>query len=190
MTSRAYRMTARAEAVESTRRGIQDAYVELTSERLFATISLNDVAQRAGVSVQTILRHFGTKERLREETVAYMAAVVTSERRASDSTIDDAVAVLVDHYEKRGAMMLMLLAQERTDDFAAQFAKTGRDLHRRWVRNSLAPDDDADLLDLLIVATDLSTWKLLRHDHGRSVEATQSRIKHLVTAILAMAGKD
>ncbi len=176
--------------METTRLSILDAYVELSSERLFATISLNDVAQRAGVSVQTVLRHFGSKERLREEAADHMAVVVAAERRVADGTVDSAVDVLVAHYEKRGFMMLMILAQERTDAFAAEIAKTGREVHRRWVRSSLAPDADENLLDLLVVATDLHTWKLLRHDRGRSVSGTRSGIKQLVSAILAMAGKD
>ena len=46
-------MTARAEAVEATRSAILEAAVKLSQERLIAQIGLDDIAARAGVSVQT-----------------------------------------------------------------------------------------------------------------------------------------
>ncbi|HWO84541.1 MAG TPA: hypothetical protein VNM38_12250, partial [Solirubrobacterales bacterium] len=54
---RPYRMKARAEAAEATRRKILEA-VEVAFEELFYDeITLTEVARRAGVSVQTVLRH-------------------------------------------------------------------------------------------------------------------------------------
>jgi hypothetical protein len=39
-------------------------------------------------------------------------------------------------------------------------------------------------IDALVVATDLSTWKLLRLDLGRSAEDTSAVLRTLVAAIL------
>ena len=58
-STRTYRMTARAYAVQQTRQRVLDAALALHLRHLSADISLADVAAEAGVSVQTVLRHFG-----------------------------------------------------------------------------------------------------------------------------------
>lgn len=58
---RVYRMGSRAEAAEETRVRILDAVIGLHMERYHDQISLEDVAGRAGVTVQTVLRRFGSK---------------------------------------------------------------------------------------------------------------------------------
>jgi hypothetical protein len=46
--------------------------------------------------------------------------------------------------------------------------------------------DRDEAIDLLVVATDVYTWKLLRHDRGLSRSATQERMRALVDAVLAI----
>ena len=57
-------MGARAQAVDATRRRIVDALIALAGERPFAEVTLDAVAERAGVSVQTVLRQFGSRDGL------------------------------------------------------------------------------------------------------------------------------
>src|SRR5215210_6996266 len=61
---RPYRMRARAEAAAETGQRILEATIELHRERFFDQVSLEDIAERAGVTVRTVIRRFGTKERL------------------------------------------------------------------------------------------------------------------------------
>ena len=61
---RPYRMRARAEAAAETGRRILEAVIELHRERFWDQVSLEDIAERAGVTVQTVIRRFGNKERL------------------------------------------------------------------------------------------------------------------------------
>ena len=75
-------MTARARAVEETRARIVDACVVLYGERPVSDVGLEDVAARAGVSVQTILRHFGTRAGLEEAAIEHARHAVEEERRA------------------------------------------------------------------------------------------------------------
>ena len=63
--TRTYRMTSRARAVEETRERVLEAAIDLHTERLSSDISLADIAGAAGVSVQTLLRHFGSREVMR-----------------------------------------------------------------------------------------------------------------------------
>jgi AcrR family transcriptional regulator len=187
---RAYRMTARAQAVQETRERVLDAVLSLHEHHLSSDISLADVAAEAGVSVQTVLRHFGSREGLIDSAIERATADVEAERRCDPGDIAGAVRAVVDHYERRGGGVLLLLAQEGSEAFAANVTATGRSLHRRWVEESFEPllppgaSRDATV-DLLVVATDVYTWKLLRRDRGLSVRSTRRRMEMLVQAVLS-----
>jgi AcrR family transcriptional regulator len=193
-TKRTYTMTARARSAEETRRRILGAAMELQTRRLASEIGLDSVAAEAGVSVQTILRHFGTRAGLFDAAVVFANAQVAEERRATAGDVPAAMKILVDHYEKRGDMALMMLAQETTYDHVRHLSDAGKDMHRHWVAEVFAPhlaglagSSRDELLDLLVVATDVYTWKLLRHDRGHSRALTEHRMNTLVSAVLAAA---
>jgi AcrR family transcriptional regulator len=191
-TTRSYRQTARAAATEETRQRIVSAAFQLQAERLGADISLEAVAERAGVSVQTVLRRFGSKAALIEESITRVNAEVAEERRAPAGDVGAAIRILVDHYEKRGDFALLMLAQETTYDHVRQMSEAGKATHRDWVAEVFSPDlaglsagDREELLDLLVIATDVYTWKLLRRDRGLSRSETEHRMNTLVSAVLA-----
>ena len=190
MTStRAYRMTARADQTADTRRRIADAVIRLAQERLTIEITLEDIARTAGTSVQTVLRHYGSRDALFDAVIALTAAEVERERRAPAGDLDSALRVLLDHYEARGDFMVRMVGQEASDARIRSFTGPGKALHRRWVGDVFAPwlsaSADADALtDLLVVATDLHTWKLLRRDRGLDRATTQERMRTLIDALL------
>ena len=185
-TTRTYTMGARAEAVELTRRRILDALIGLATTRPFAEISLDDVAGSAGVSVQTVLRRFGSRDELFETAMQVATQDVMESRRTPPGDPAAAVRTVVAHYEERGRAALLMLGQETYDLVARQTTDLGKKMHRDWVREAFAPaTDDVALLDRLVVATDVYTWKLLRLDRGLSRTTTQKRMLHLVTALLA-----
>ena len=187
--TRGYTMGARAEAVVETRRRIVEALFTLGREQMFPDISLDDVAAAAGVSVQTILRHFTSRAGLIEATMDHAIATVTEERHAPVGDVAAAVAVIVGHYEDRGQTALLMLAQESSDAQVAELTGRGRAMHRTWVTEVFAPfvDPDDPLVDLLVVATDVYTWKLLRIDRRHSRARTEHLIHRLVTALLTGA---
>ncbi|MFD1732876.1 TetR/AcrR family transcriptional regulator [Deinococcus malanensis] len=61
---RSYRGTAQAGIAARTRELILEAMLTLAAERWLDQITLDQVASRAGVTVQTVLRHFESKEQL------------------------------------------------------------------------------------------------------------------------------
>src|SRR5687768_16777445 len=61
---RAYRLGRRAEQMEQTRRRVFDAAFRRFCTLPYAEVTLEMLARDAGVSVQTLLRHFGSKEQL------------------------------------------------------------------------------------------------------------------------------
>lgn len=185
-TTRTYTMGARAEAVAETRQRIVDALFELGRERMLPDISLDEVAAAAGVSVQTILRHFQSRAGLTEATMDHAIARVSEERAAPVGDVDKAVAVIVEHYEDRGRTALLMLAQESSDPQVAELTRRGRVMHRTWVTDVFAPFTGPrdPLIDLLVVATDVYTWKLLRIDRRYSRARTEQLIHRMVTSLL------
>jgi AcrR family transcriptional regulator len=188
-TTRTYTMTARAEAAERTRLAILDAMVSLATSRLLVEISLDDVAAEAGVSVQTVLRRFGSRAGLVDAAYAHAVSEVEDERTAPVGDVAAAVAVIVEHYERRGDGVALMLAQESSDETVRRFTETGRRMHRTWVETVFAPYLPAaaaareERVDLLAVATDVYTWKQLRRDRGLDRSTTEQRIHALVAAL-------
>ena len=192
--SRPYTMRARAAAVEATRQRILDATFALAAERLMSDIGLDAVARRAGVSVQTVLRQFGSRSGLIEATLEHGSRLVAAEREAPAGDVAEAIRVLLDHYERRGDAVVLLLAQESVDDAVTRVVDSGRALHRHWAAEVFGPflepldePERDEALDLLVVVTDVYTWKLLRRDRRLDRSVVEQRMSRLVTAVLAGA---
>ncbi|WP_326555158.1 TetR/AcrR family transcriptional regulator [Micromonospora sp. NBC_01813] len=191
-TKRQYVMRARADSTAQTRQRILQAMFDLHEEKFSVGIALDDVASRAGVSVQTVLRHFGSRDNLIEATIEFASELIGQERQAPAGDLAAAVRTIFDHYELRGDSSLMLLAQEFTEPWARRVTDNGRKVHREWVKEVFAPQLDqraaarAEVLtDLLVVATDVYTWKLLRRDRGLSRRLAEQRVRQLVDGVLA-----
>jgi AcrR family transcriptional regulator len=182
---REYVMRARADAVEETRRRMLAAAQDVGRETMSLDIALRDVAERADVSVQTVLRHFGSREGLLSATLEFVQSGLLLKRGRLEPTDPAAgIAALVDEYEDSGDWVITMLGQESTHPQVRRMTETGRAMHRRWVR-TLAPASTDEVVDLLVVATDVYTWKLLRRDRGLSRDDTEHRIRALVAAVLA-----
>jgi AcrR family transcriptional regulator len=189
MPARRYTMRARAESTSRTRERILDAVIALSEERLSLEIILADVAARAGVSVQTVLRHFGSRQGLFEQAQARQVAQVRAERATPVGNAAAAVRTIVAFYDRLGEWSLRLQAQGHSDELSRQTVELGRRVHRQWVEEVFAPQlvgrrDRKELVDLLVVATDLLTWKILRRDGGMDRSTTCKRMLRLVRGIL------
>ncbi len=184
--TRPYAQTERRAATERTRTAILDAGLALSREKLSVEIVLSDIAERAGVTVQTVLRHFGTRDGLFAALHEHGTARVTQERVAPVGDVVAGIRVLVDHYEASGDMSLSFLAQERTDERARTVTSAGKALHREWVSTVLGPlvDNDTAAIDELVVVTDVYAWKLLRRDRALSRADTEHRMLALTRAVI------
>lgn len=190
--ARPYRMRVRAERTATTRTRVLEAVVALGLEELDLDPTLDRIAARAAVSVQTVLRHFGSREALLDAALESARRSVAQERLPTGGGVDAAIAVLLSHYARWGAFSLAVLAREGDDPRAAAITDGGRRLHRAWVDEVFAdhlPAGDTEgrdaLVDLLVVATDVFTWKLLHLDRGLPVDVVHVRMRTLTDAILA-----
>jgi AcrR family transcriptional regulator len=166
-------MGARASAAAATGERVLDAATEVFWEMPSDQISLEEVARRSGVSVQTVIRHFGGKDGLLAAASAREAGRVRAQR--DEAPVGDtaaAIRVLVEHYENT--------------------ADRGRAMHRDWCARvfSTALTDRVSVerrrrrLAQLVAVCDVYTWKLLRRDAGLSRRQTELALVELVQPLL------
>jgi AcrR family transcriptional regulator len=192
--SRGYRMAARARAAAQTGRDILAATAALWRERPIDEITLAAIAERAGVSVRTVIRRFGSREGVIAACIeADAAGIIAARGQAEAGDVDGALAVLLAHYERDGDAVLRTLAVEETVPEARAIVQAGRAGHREWCARVFgphlpAPADGAygTRLDAFVAATDLYAWKLLRRDLGRSPGETAGVIRTLVDGLLSL----
>lgn len=183
---RDYDMTVRGAAAEETRTAILHATASLGERKPLASTTLADVAAEAGVSVQTVIRHFGGRDQLFEATMAFVHTRIRAERSSPPGDVETAMRVLSSHYEARGDGIMLMLGQESHDPLASTITGAGRAEHRAWCHTVFSPylNDSEEVLDLLVVATDVYTWKILRRDRQLSQARTEAQMLRLVRAIL------
>lgn len=184
-------MRARAASAEQTKVRILDAAVRLTKDRLRADIRLDDVASQAGVTVQTVVRVFGSKKDLLAAALDRVLADMADDLgRAEPGDIEASVRTWFDHYEQYADAVLANLADER-DPAVAPIVRIGRERHRRRVQRQFGPQlagrspaERTRLLDALVCVCDLYTWKLLCRDMGRSRAEAEATMTVMIRAIL------
>jgi AcrR family transcriptional regulator len=190
MKSRTYDMGTRQQAKDSTRDAIIRAAIDaFMAERSFA-ITLPTIAERAKVTVKTVLRHFGNRDALIDAATSQIYAEVMAEREPPPDDLEAAISVLIAHYERMGDVVLAMLADD-TDPRAVRMNKGGRRAHREWVETVFARSlptrttTRSRLVDVLVVATDVYAWKLLRLDRGLSVDNVLDRMLLMTQTLVA-----
>ncbi|HEX8682078.1 MAG TPA: TetR/AcrR family transcriptional regulator [Ardenticatenaceae bacterium] len=194
---RPYRMQARAQAAQETGRRILQAMTELYMERWLDQFSLEDVARRADVTVQTVLRRFGSKEELLAAVGAELEQHVSQQRgEAPIGDIKGVVRNLFDHYEEVGELVLRSLAQEGMHPSLQVLMDRGRRVHYEWVERVFAPwlagaagQERERLRAQLITLTDIYVWKLLRRDLGLDRHQAESALREMLGALYAAMGE-
>lgn len=189
---RPYRMRARAQAAAETERRIFAAARKSLSERPFVQVTLDEIAARADVSVQTVIRRYGSKDGLIRAVAAAVHTEVHEHRfEAPVGDIAGAVANLSEHYEVTGAETYRLLCQEEQVPVLREVLDTGRAMHRDWVTRVFAPwlsslqgAERKRRTAELVAICDLLVWKLLRRDLGLSRKQTENAIQEMLKGIL------
>ena len=188
---RVYRQTARADSAEATSRRIAEAFEECVRDRWFDEVTLDEVARRAGVTVRTVVRKFGSKAGLVAGFLEYVAPRIRDQRKTGPGDIDGAIDRVLALYEEIGDSVIRNLAQESRHDALKELLDGGRRGHREITAETFSPllerldsKDRRRAIDALIVATDVYTWKLLRRDMGHSLGETKAAMRLLIDGVL------
>lgn len=188
--TRAYVMRARAESAEGTRERVLDSAVEELWQRPVSEVRLEAVAARAEVTVQTVLRIFGSKSDLIGLALKPLRDRILRQRESGEpGDVEGTISALFDHYEQMGDFVIRNLAEEPKVPELRDWLDQGRMAHRQSMQRQFAPqltgrEDKRLVLDCLVVACDVYTWKLLRRDAERSRRDAEACVRHLVTRIL------
>lgn len=189
-------MRARAEATAETGRRIVAAMLALFAEHPYDHITLDMVARHAGVTLQTVLRRFGSKDRLFVAAGDDARARILAQRgEAPPGDTPGAVRNLFDHYEEWGKSSLRLSQQEDRIPEVAVATREARKAHAAWVSRVFADalrrrrGHARDVMRAQLVAlTDVYVWKILRHDRGLSRKAAEHAVIELIELLCARGG--
>ena len=194
--TRPYTQSVRALSAEATAQRIIDAFLARLMSQWFDEITLDLVAADAGVSVQTVVRRFGSKEGLLSNAVKILGAQINAQRATPSGDLGKLINNLTQDYERTGKAILRLLALEPRHAALREVLDFGRSEHRKWVSNAFAEplarfkeEIRKRALDALIINTDVYVWKLLRGDMARSRAETTATIKLLVKGTLSEFSK-
>jgi AcrR family transcriptional regulator len=199
---RPYRQVARAHATQRTRETLLQAASEEVERDGWERASLESVAERAGVTKQTALRHFGSKKGLLDAVLSRTSSLVVKERdEAPIGDIPLAVANLVRHYERYGELVTRLLpyrdavvrvlGEEHRDSFARRAVDRGHEVHEQWVLRTFEPQlsrlrgqEREQRLAQLVAVCDVYMWKILRRDIGLSIARTEAALVELLERLV------
>lgn len=184
-------MSTRAAAAEATRERILETACEAFNASWYDDVTMRGIAEGAGVALQTVVNHFGTKEELFAAAAERTAGNIHRVRwEVTPGDVDGAITVLVDDYERNGDAIMRMLAVEERVPVVRPVIELGRRGHQSWVEHVFAAaltgrrgEARARRLAQLVVATDVYTWKLLRRDKGLGREQTITAMRELVAAL-------
>jgi AcrR family transcriptional regulator len=191
--NRPYKQVARAEAQQRTRDALLDAANEEFSKGGWSKASLDALAAKAGVTKQTALRHFGSKEGLIEAALRRASMIVRKERaHAPIGDVPGAVRNLMEHYERWGDLVMRVLAEEHRISLVRKGTDRGREVHCEWVARTFAPQlaglsDEARerRMAQLVAVCDVYVWKLLRRDMKLGVPQAELALIELIEGLEA-----
>jgi AcrR family transcriptional regulator len=189
---RGYQMSKRAETSARTALDIFNTTVALWHERPLAEITLEAIADRANVSVRTIIRRYGSKEGLFEACIQQnVVDMETNRDMAAVGDVEGAIHYLLMDYEAHGEAMIRTLAVEEQLDIARRVLQKGRLYHLDWCERLFAPwlpDRQADTyveeLMAFVAATEIYLWKLLRHDLGYDLLTAEKVFSRMVRGLI------
>lgn len=184
-------MDKRAGAAAETAQAILTATIDLYWQLPIEDVTLAMIAERAGVTVQTVIRKFGNRDDVFTAAAEMARDQVESQRTVpSGADLATIVEILVDHYEIYGDNVMKMLSEESRLPVIAEIAKHGREVHRSWCDDTFSAEIAATrgaqrrrLRAQLVAVCDVYTWKLLRRDSGFSRKETEIAIAEMIAAL-------
>lgn len=185
---RPYRQAARARRAQATRQRILDAAEALLREDPASAIPIAVVARAADTTVPTVLRHFSSKDRLVEATLATALTRVRAARpRVRPGDHLGAARALAEEYERDA--QLLRAADQALRGAGRDVEAPGR-LHRDWLARTfapslspLAPVVHRRRLAQLVAVSGPAPWRTLREAEQLGPTQAQAALAELLLAL-------
>jgi AcrR family transcriptional regulator len=195
LTKRPYTMGRRGEQVREAGARILETVRRDFLLRYVDDVTLDEVAAAAGVTVQTLLRRYGSKEGLFTAAAELLHRdFLASRGQVAPGDVAMAVRMIVQGYERNGDTVLRGLFQEERVAAIGSLVERGRRSHQEWISRVFEPwlvatkrRDRVRLHAQLVAILDVFTWKLFRRDLGLSIGETETAMRELVESLLRRA---
>jgi AcrR family transcriptional regulator len=190
---RPYRQALRAQQTLANTETIVGATVALIKRaRRVGDVTLEDIARESGLTVRSVLRRFGSRDRVFEAAFLRLKEEFGALRVATPpGDIDAAIRSLMDQYERMGMVNIRGLREEEDMPLLHRVLDEARGFHRDWLCHvfgphlaRLSPAERERRLTALYAATDIYLWKLLRRDLKCDRRSTAETLKRLVRGVL------
>jgi AcrR family transcriptional regulator len=186
---RRYHMAARALSAAATHQRILDAARELfLGAPSFDHVSLEQIAERAGVAVKTVQRRFGSKRALLVEC----GPAERAQRKVTPGDVAAIAHVLATRHEASMDAVLRYLSLEARVPAVAQIVAGTRSGHWRWLEEVFEPHLPARRSRLqrqriaeLFAATEVYTWHSWRRRLGISRDQAEKALTEMLEALVA-----
>jgi len=203
MGARTYRLGRRAETSDHNHQRILDAAYELIAEAGFHPVSVDAVADRAGVTRVTVYRHFGSKRGLLEAVSSYRMDQAQLARLDQARTHPDVVTALRDFLRESCRLMSEIGDTLRTSLEVARhepevahvldvgyYGRRRRSLEELATRlrneHALAPGwTPRRVVDVLMIVTSLEAFETLTQRQGYSVRRAAQIVFDIAAGFLA-----
>ncbi len=190
---RTYDNAARIAAAQQTRERMMKATLELAYDLPYDEITFPRIAERAGVSPQTVALHFKTKAGLVKAVSEWWRPHEEALREVADADPIAAARKVCARYEGgMGRATLHLLAIEERVPEVQPLLDNGRASHRSWVERTFGKRLGSGAarerrVMALVAAYDVYTWHVLRR--VLSVEDTVHAMAELARGVLGGKGE-
>jgi AcrR family transcriptional regulator len=195
MSPRRYRLGRRAETKADTRERIVAAAVELHREKGTVATSYADLAQRAGVSLQTVHNHFPSLGDLLPActgmvaaTAPQVAADLFAHLAAPEDRLDALLKALFLQHAHFEPWMRWAVHEARLVPELEAGLRQGRDHLAALLAAAVAPGfagkPPAELVALLATLLDIECWMRLQSQSGLSARAASAALRQGALALL------
>lgn len=185
---RKYDNTARAEKSNSNRQKIIENYVALLVEKRGEEISLEELAERAGLSTRTLFRFFGDKKSLTRELETYLEMYVT--RVAGNlqiMTVEDFAEFSFRVFDQYESLILAYLYTNFGQQSRVLFRRKFNALVMEKIKAQIPltnSKEEQNKVHLVITLINANLWSDLRNVYGESGAEMGKTMKWATSTLL------
>ncbi len=192
MTTRKYESELREAQALATRDTILDAVVEVLAEGV-DTLAIPAVAERAGVSIGTVYRHFGDKAGLLRALIPYAGRRTGLEMESIPETmaeLEAAVRRVFQHFEDTDDLMRAAFASRLGRSVRVDGSKERLELFRQTFRSvepDLGPSDLEHVAKLGMVLTTSESYQQWKDRLGLTPDQVADEVMWAIRTVIGGA---
>lgn len=194
--TRQYTQTTRSDQTLARRQQMIQAVFALMERGSIGQVTLQGVADEAGVSLKTVVRHFGSKEELLRQAMDEARQVEEDNRAVPVGDPEAVCRTLAERYELMAEQIYRMGDLELTHQWLADWVQMARTSHLNWLADAFEPwlpaesPEREDRLMCLFSATEIRSWWAIRQRFGYSPERARTVMLRQLLALTSQWERD